>query len=135
MASDRSVERVASWIHKKVATILVRDMRDPRIGFITITRVVVSRDLETCAIHYSVLGDDKKRKLAARALEHASAFIQREIGSGLRTRVIPRVHFEYDKSIDAGLKMSGLLGKIAKEREEREGSPGDPGQKPDSENL
>lgn len=111
-----------------MATILIRDMRDPRMGFLTITRVKVSKDLETATIYYSVLGDDKEKRQAARVLDHATAFIQREVGGGLATRTAPRIHFEYDESVEGTVKITNLLSKIATERKARVGDDDDEAQ-------
>ncbi|MBI3820225.1 MAG: 30S ribosome-binding factor RbfA [Planctomycetes bacterium] len=125
MTSERSVQRIASWVHRKVATLLLRDIRDPRMGFLTITRVKVSRDLETATIYYSVLGNDKEKRQAARLLDHAAAYIQREIGSGLHTRVTPKIHFEFDESVEGGVRMSKLLNKISDDRSKRDSAGGE----------
>lgn len=99
---------------------LVRDMKDPRMGFLTITRVKVTKDLETATIYYSVLGDDKDKRQAARFLDHAAPYIQREVGGGLETRVVPHLRFEYDESVAGTVKMTKILDKIAGERAARE---------------
>jgi len=123
MASERTTERIASWIQRKVATILVRDLKDPRAGYLlTVTQVNVTKDLETCAVFYSVLGDDKQKRRAAMMLERATPWVQREVAKGLRTRIAPRLHFEYDESIEGISKMTQLLDRLTKERESREGA-------------
>jgi ribosome-binding factor A len=121
MASERTIERIASWIQRKVATMLVRDLKDPRAGYLlTVTRVNVTKDLETCAVFYSVLGDDKQKRRAAMMLERATPWVQREVAKGLRTRIAPRLHFEFDESIEGTSHMSQLLDRLSKERESRE---------------
>ncbi|MFN0208103.1 MAG: 30S ribosome-binding factor RbfA [Planctomycetota bacterium] len=120
MASQRSADRIASWIQKKVATMMIRDLKDPRSGFLTVTRVVVSKDIENCTIYYSVLGDDKERRNAARMLERATPFVQREVASGLKTRVAPKVLFKFDETIDKSLELDQIFSRIAKERKDRE---------------
>lgn len=130
MASERTVEKIASWIQRKVATMLVRDLKDPRGGFLlTVTRVNVTKDLETCAVFYSVLGGEKERRRAAAMLEHATPWIQREVASGLRLRSAPRLHFEYDEAVEGAQRMTSLLDRLAEERARREAE-GGPGEKP-----
>lgn len=120
MASERTVERIASWIQRKVATMLVRDLKDPRAQFLlTVTRVKLSKDLETCRVYFSVLGDENQRRRAAAMLEHASPWIQREVAKGLATRTAPRIQFEFDESVEGAARMSELLERIAKERQEK----------------
>jgi ribosome-binding factor A len=121
MASERTIERIASWIQRKVATMLVRDLKDPRAGFLlTVTRVKVSKDLETCTVYFSVLGDDKQKRRAIAMLDHATPWIQREVAKGLEIRTAPRLHFEFDEAIEGSSRMTQLLDTIAKEREARE---------------
>jgi ribosome-binding factor A len=112
---------------------LVRDLKDPRGGFLlTVTRVTVSKDLETCAVFYSVLGEDKEKRRAAMMLERAAPWIQREVAKGLRTRVAPRLHFEFDESIEGTAKMTQLLDQLARERASREGAEPPDAKNPDS---
>ncbi|HKE00239.1 MAG TPA: 30S ribosome-binding factor RbfA [Planctomycetota bacterium] len=124
MASERTAERIASWIQRKVATMLLRDLQDPRAAFITVTRVKISRDLETATVYYSVLGDDAERSKAAHLLERARPFIRREVAKGLHTRTAPDVGFEYDEAIAGTLHMTELLDRLARERASREASAG-----------
>ena len=100
MASERTVERIASWIQRKVATMLLRDLQDPRASFITVTRVKVSRDLESATVYYSVLGDAADRSKAEHLLERARSFIRREVAHGLRTKTAPELSFEYTQRYD-----------------------------------
>ncbi len=99
---------------------LIRDLKDPRAGFLTVTRVKVSKDLETCTVYYSVLGDEKAKRRAASLLDHAAPFVQRETAKGLRLRTAPRLHFEFDESIEGTLQMTSLLDRLGRERAERE---------------
>src|SRR5215510_11419220 len=117
MASQRSIDRIASWIQKKVATMLIRD---PRVGFLTVTRVRVTKDLETATVYYSVLGGEKERTKAAHMLDHARSFIQREVAKGIHTRVAPLLTFEFDESVEGTAKMTRLLDELAAERAARE---------------
>jgi ribosome-binding factor A len=120
MASQRTVERISSWVQRKVATMLLRDLKDPRAGFLTVTRVKLSKDLETAIIYYSVLGSDAERTKAAHMLEHATPFVQREVAKGLHTRTAPRLRFEFDEGVEGTAKMTELLDRLAEERARRE---------------
>lgn len=120
MASQRSIDRVTSWIHRKVATMLLRDLKDPRVGFLTITRVKVTKDLETATLYYSVLGDEAERSKARHMLDHARSFIQREVAKGLDTRVAPQLRFEFDESIEGAAEMSRKLDELSADRAARD---------------
>src|SRR3954467_280169 len=99
MSQGSRPDRVADQIRGEVASMLARDVHDPGIGFVTITRVQVTPDLQHARIHYTVLGDEKARASTAKALGRASAFLRRQIGSRLRLRRVPELDFHYDESI------------------------------------
>jgi ribosome-binding factor A len=91
---------------------LARDVHDPGIGFVTITRVQVTPDLQHARIHYTALGDDKARAATAKALARAAAFLRRQIGSRLRLRRVPDLEFLYDESIAGQDRIEQLLNSI-----------------------
>ena len=97
---------------------LARDVHDPGIGFVTITRVQVTPDLQHARIHYTSLGDDKARANTARALGRASVFLRRQIGARLRLKRVPELEFLYDESIAGQDRIEQLLNNI------RAGGPG-----------
>ena len=111
-------ERIQQVIKFKVSQVIQRDLADPRIGLITITRIKLSRDISACTVFYSVLGDDGARSKCAHALEDGRGFIQRAVAKALRTRTTPHLEFEFDQSIEGSVRISELL------REEL----GDPGE-------
>lgn len=106
---ERRVNRLESLIKEKVATVFLRDMSDPRLGLVTITRVKLDRELSTCKIYWTVFGDEKKRRLNERTLRHAAGFIRREIASVLHTRSVPTVTFVYDESILGSMRVDAIL--------------------------
>lgn len=106
---ERRLQRLESLIKEKVATVLLRDMADPRLGLVTITRVKLDRELSTCKIYWSVLGDEKQRKLNERTLGHAAGFMRREIATVLHTRSVPRVTFVFDESVIGALRVDSIL--------------------------
>jgi len=91
---------------------LAGEVHDPGVGFVTITRVQVTPDLQHARIHYTVLGDDKARASTAKALGRASAFLRRQIGSRLRLRRVPELDFIYDESIAGQDRIEQLLNNI-----------------------
>lgn len=95
---------------------IARELHDPGVGFVTVTRVQVSPDLQHARVYYTSLGDATARKNTARALERASGFMRRQIGQRLRLRRAPEVHFEFDESIGHQDRVEQLLNEIADER-------------------
>ena len=91
---------------------LARDVHDPGIGFVTITRVAVSADLQHARIAYTALGDEKDRRNTSRALERAAPFLRRQIGSRLRLKRVPDLEFVYDESIAGQDRIEQLLNEI-----------------------
>lgn len=116
MGQGSRPERVADLIRAEVTTIIARELHDPGVGFVTITRVQVSADLQHARIFYTSLGDATARKNTARALERAAGFMRRQIGQRLRLRHAPEVQFEFDASIGHQDRVEQLLNEIADER-------------------
>ena len=112
MAQGSRPERVADQIRAELATLLTREVHDPGIGFITITRVRVSPDLQTARVMYTVLGDDRARSDSRRALDRARPFLRRQVGSRLRLRRAPDLSFEYDEAIAGQDRIEQLLNEI-----------------------
>jgi ribosome-binding factor A len=103
---------VADLIRSEVASMLARDVHDPGIGFVTITRVQVTPDLQHARIHYTALGDEKARAATAKALGRASVYLRRQIGSRLRLKRVPELEFLYDESIAGQDRIEQLLNDI-----------------------
>ncbi len=112
MSQGSRPDRVADQIRGEVASMLARDVHDPGIGFVTITRVTVTPDLQHARIHYTALGDDKTRVNTAKALERARVFLRRQIGSRLRLKRVPELDFIYDESIAGQDRIEQLLNDI-----------------------
>ena len=92
--------------------LLAREVHDPGIGFVTLTRVHVTPDLQQARVHYTVLGDEKSRASSARALERASSFLRRQIGSRLRLKRVPELSFTYDDSIEGQDRIERILNEL-----------------------
>jgi ribosome-binding factor A len=105
----RRAERLAEEIREQVARMIASDLKDPRIGFITVTRVELAHDLGHARIHVGVLGDEAERKKSLLALQQASGFVRRELGRRLRIRHTPEIEFRYDKGLDATDRVARLL--------------------------
>jgi ribosome-binding factor A len=92
-------ERVADQIREEVAQLIAREVHDPGVGFVTITRVRVTPDLQLARVYYTALGDEKARRETGRALGRATPFLRRKIGQRLRLRRVPELEFFYDESV------------------------------------
>jgi ribosome-binding factor A len=112
MSQGSRPDRVADQIRGEVALMLAREVHDPGIGFVTITRVQVTPDLQHARIHYTTLGDDKARAATAKALGRAAVFLRRQIGSRLRLKRVPELEFLYDESIAGQDRIEQLLNNI-----------------------
>src|SRR5580693_4671511 len=102
-------ERVADQIRSELATLLAREVHDPGIGFVTLTRVQVSADLQLARVYFTTLGDEKARASSTKALARATPFLRRQIGSRLRLKRTPALTFSYDESIAGQDRIEQLL--------------------------
>ena len=109
MSQGSRPDRVADQIRSEIASLLARDVHDPGVGFVTLTRVTVTPDLQHARIHYTSLGDEKARAATGRALERAAPFLRRQLGSRLRLRRVPELQFIYDESIAGQDRVEQLL--------------------------
>jgi len=105
-------DRVAEQIRGELALLLTREVHDPGIGFVTLTRVQISPDLQVARVFYTALGDGTARKNSARALDRAAPFLRRQIGSRLRLKRVPELKFLYDESIAGQDRIEQLLNEI-----------------------
>lgn len=92
---------------QEIADILMRKIKDPRVGFVTVTEVEVSHDLRNAKVFVSVLGGDKKQSL--KGLESAAAFIRSELGRRMRMRFVPEILFRFDESVERGAHIMEIL--------------------------
>jgi ribosome-binding factor A len=101
--------RVGEQMKKELSEIIGRKIKDPRIGFVTVTDVQVTGDLQQAKVYISVLGDDEQRENTLKGLAKAKGFIRSEIGQRIRLRKTPEIIFEFDESIDYGNRIETLL--------------------------
>jgi ribosome-binding factor A len=106
------VGRVGEQIKKEISQIIQSELKDPRIGFITVTGVDVTNDFSQAKVYLSVLGGDEQREETLKALGRSSGFIRSELGKRIRMRKIPDLLFKFDTSIDYGSKIQSILHQI-----------------------
>jgi len=102
-------DRVADQIQRELAILIQHEVKDPRIGMVTVTGVEVSKEYENARVFFTVLGDDNVRQITTQGLAKAAGFLRRELAHRLKLRVTPELHFIYDTSIDNAARMSELI--------------------------
>lgn len=112
MSQGSRPDRVADQLRSELALLLTREVHDPGIGFVTLTRVHVSPDLQQARVMYTVLGDEKARAASAKALERAAPFLRRQIGQRLRLKRAPELRFTYDGSVAGQDRIEQLLNEL-----------------------
>lgn len=107
--SNRS-RRVSEQVRRELALLIQHELKDPRLGMITVASVEVSRDFAHAKVFVTVLGDDAEQTaLSITGLRHAAGFLRRELGRCLQLRVLPELHFTYDDSVANGAHISALI--------------------------
>ncbi len=96
MPTNNRKAKLESLLQQEIATCVQQELKDPRLGFITIVRVVMTADLHTVTAHWTCLGDQKQRRLAEQALANARGYIQRRYADVVKTRLLPQLSFAYD---------------------------------------
>ena len=119
------IQRLQELIKLKVATVIQRDISDPRLGIITITKVELAKDLSECEVFFSVLGAEGDRSKNERLLQDSSGFIQSEVADILRTRRSPRIRFTYDESIEGSVRIAQKLREELGDAQEQDPGPGE----------
>lgn len=106
------VGRVGEQIKKEISQIIQSELKDPRIGFITVTGVDVTNDFSQAKVYLSVMGSDEQKEETLKTLGRSTGFIRAELGKRIRMRKIPEILFKFDTSIDYGSKIEALLHQI-----------------------
>ncbi len=126
MPSSKRLERLSKLILRRAGEVVTQELKDPRLGLVTITRVKLSEDMKAAEIFWSVFGDETEQGKSAHALEHARGYIQSEIAAVMCTRMTPILSFHYDESIEGAIRVSRLISDLTREREDREAQTADP---------
>jgi len=110
-------ERVQSALKREISNIIHDELKDPRLGFITVTKVELTKDLRYAKIYYSVLGQDQDYERTKKALDSALGFIRRLVAQRISMRFAPEIAFKEDRSSEYSVKIQGLLDQIKKQDE------------------
>ena len=123
MASHRP-DRVGDQIRQELSVLLSRGaVHDPGIGFITLTRVKVSPDLQVARVYYTTLGDDAARRQTAKALQRATGFLRKRVGERLQLRRVPELQFQFDESVTHQDRVEQILRELHDEEAQRQAAP------------
>ncbi|MDQ0494318.1 MULTISPECIES: 30S ribosome-binding factor RbfA [Paenibacillus] len=107
--------RVGEQIKKELSLLIQTELKDPRIGFITVTGVDVTNDLSQAKVYLSVLGDEEQKTSSLKALDKANGYLRSELGKRIRLRHVPELIFKIDESIAYGSRIEKLLSDIDKD--------------------
>jgi ribosome-binding factor A len=119
MEGKRS-QKVADLIQKEISEMLLKTIKDPRIGFVTITRVAVSEDCRSAKVYFSVTGTLAERTKSTEGLNSAKGYVRKELGRRMRLKHTPEIMFQFDPSIEYAIHIGEVLHQLKQEREKGE---------------
>ncbi len=114
-SSSRRPEQVAETLRQVITEALSRRVRDPRVGFVTVTAVLVTSDLSHARVMVSVPGEEADKARALEGLQSAAGFLRSRAARALSTRIVPVLHFELDKGLEHAARINELLEEIRRE--------------------
>ena len=109
MAHGSRPARVGDQIRIELSELIARQVKDPGVGFVTITEVRVTPDLQIARVYYTSLGDEKARAQTRRALDRATAFLRRQVGQRLQLRRVPELEFRFDETIERADRIERII--------------------------
>lgn len=107
--SGSRIRRVDEAVRTVLSEAITQEIKDPRVGFVTVTAVRTSSDLRHARVYVSILGDEEEREAGLQGLRSAQGFLQRKVGREVRMKYTPEITFAYDDSVDRGLRINELL--------------------------
>ena len=113
MNNSRSA-RIADQIQRSLAEVIRTELRDPRVGLVTLTGVELSRDQSHAKVFYTVMGTGPDVEAAGEGLSRAAGFLRSELAHRLTTRKVPELHFEFDESVERGVRLSRIIDEAVK---------------------
>ena len=119
MSNQLRIEKLQELIKQEIGKILLMDIKDSRIGFVTVTGVEMTGDLREAKVFVSIMGNDEQIKTSWEGLQSALGFIRREIGKRIKIRFTPEISFELDKSLDYSEHIQKLLLKVKAEESDK----------------
>ena len=114
---SRRTEQVGDEVQRVLGTVLQNEVKDPRIGFVTVTGVTMTPDLSRANVRISIMGDERARKATMRVLERAKGFLRRRVGEEVVLRTVPELVLHLDTSLDHAMRIDEVLREIDLERQ------------------
>ncbi|MEK6561341.1 MAG: 30S ribosome-binding factor RbfA [Nitrospirota bacterium] len=118
MQQYRRIDRLGDQIREEIADIIARKLKDPRVGFVTVTAVYVSEDLRHAKVFVSIYGDEKTQAETMKGLNSAAGFVKGEIGRRIKIKFTPDIVFKQDTSLEEAAHVLDILDHIKKEEDE-----------------
>ncbi len=115
MADNGRSRRVGEQIKRGIGELIQRELRDPRLQWVTVTAVQVTPDFSHATIYFTILGDSTPVNEALQGLERSSGFLRTKLGKQLKMRIVPQLHFKHDESIERGSYMETLIDEVVAE--------------------
>ena len=115
-------ERVQVQLKREISRILHEDLKDPRIGFVTVTRIDLTGDLRYAKVYFSVLGDDANQESSVEGIQSAAGYIRRLIGERLKLKFVPELSFRLDKSIEYSINLEKTFERLRNEQKNNQDS-------------
>jgi ribosome-binding factor A len=109
MSNPARLRRIADQIQRELSGLLRTELKDPRVGMVTITGVEVSPDLAHAKVFFTALAEGEQRDDTLAGLKHAAGFLRAMLGSRLQTHTTPELHFVYDSSVESGIRLTHLI--------------------------
>ncbi|MCR9247905.1 MAG: 30S ribosome-binding factor RbfA [bacterium] len=118
--NERRIARLQEQIKQRLAEVIMRELADPKLGMVTITRVELDKEFTQCRAYWSVLGGEADQKRTAGVLRRARGLCQKAMGATLHTRTVPHLEFVFDTGISEAIRLNNLMADLRREREDRE---------------
>lgn len=114
---NRRPDQVAETVRQVIADLLLTELRDPRIGFVTVTGVQVTNDLAVATVRVSIMGEPAEREAALAGLASAAGFLRGRVAKALNARTVPELRFELDRGLEHAARINEILQELKQEKE------------------
>lgn len=115
---SRRTEQIGDEIQRVLGEVILNEVKDPRVGFVTVTGVTVTPDLTRANVRLSIMGDDNQRKETMQALQRAKGFLRHRVGDEITLRIVPELVLHLDTSLDHAMRIGQILNDLEVERVE-----------------
>jgi len=115
-------KRVAQLIQKEISAIIQRQIKNPQLGFVTITAVEVTEDLQHAKVYFTVYGSEEERISTEKLLKKMTSFVRYHVGQRIRLRYTPEIVFQYDETMERAARIDELINQIRREKNDAEGT-------------